>query len=252
MRTALGLEFFKSRRRGLLLTTLMLVGFEAIWIYLAFRNPSANEIKIGWMELLYQVPALNSIIFPIVAAIIASRLSDVEHRGGTWKLLETIQHPRQLFYAKFLCGAWYLLLSTVLLIGCMLVWGKLFGYAGTPDIKKFTLFFLFQLVGALEIFAVQLTLSALIRNQMISLCIGCGGAFMGLLLMFVPLKFLQYLLPWGHASLLYLVYMVHWEPDTRILELAYLQVNWMAFILTMGAMLLWCFAGGRLLARKEV
>lgn len=252
MRTALRLEFFKSRRRGVLLTALLLVGFEAAWIYLAFRNPSANEIEIGWMELMYQVPALNSIIFPIAAAIIASRLSDVEHKGGTWRLLETIQRPEQLFYAKLLCGAWYLLLSTVLLTGCMLVCGTLLGYAGAPDIGKFELFLLFQFAAALEILAVQLTLSALIRNQMIPLCIGCGGAFIGLLLMFVPLKFMQYLLPWGHASLLYLVYMVHWDRDTRVMELAYLPINWSAFMLTVGAMLVWSFVGGRLLARKEV
>ncbi|MBS5144593.1 MAG: ABC transporter permease [Butyricicoccus pullicaecorum] len=252
MMTALRLEFLKSRRRGLMLTTLMLVGFEVLWIYMAFRNPSANEIQIGWMELLYQVPALNSIIFPVTAAVIASRLSDVEHRGETWKMLETMQRAECLFHAKFLCGAWYLLLSTALLTGCMLVCGKVLGYAGEPDIEKFVLFFIFQLFGALEIFAVQLTLSVLVRNQMISLCIGCGGAFIGLLLMFVPLKFLQYLLPWGHASLLYLVYMVHWDPDMRILELAYLQINWIAFALTVGAVLLWNFTGGRLLARKEV
>lgn len=252
MMTALQLEFFKSRRRGLMLTTLLLVGFEVLWIYMAFRNPSANEIQIGWKELLYQVPALNSIIFPVVAAVIASRLADVEHKGETWKLLETIQRAECLFHAKFLCGAWYLLCSTAFLTGCMLVCGKVLGFAGEPDIGKFVLFFIFQLFSALEIFAVQLTLSVLVRNQMISLCIGCGGAFIGLLLLFVPLRFLQYLLPWGHASLLYLVYMVNWDPDMRILELAYLRVNWTAFALTVGAVLLWNLVGGRLLARKEV
>ena len=252
MRTALRLEFLKNKRRGLMLTTLLLVGFEVLWIYMAFRNPSANEIQIGWMELLYQVPALNSIILPVTAAVIASRLADVEHKGETWKLLKTIQRTECLFHAKFLCGTWYLLLSIVLLTGCMLVCGKVLGYAGEPNLGKFLLFFVFQLFVALEIFAVQLTLSVLVRNQMIALCIGCGGAFIGLLLLFVPLKLLQYLLPWGHASLLYLVYMVNWQPDTRILELAYLRVNWLAFALTVGAVLLWNFVGGRLLARKEV
>lgn len=252
MRIALRLEFFKTRRRGLLLTTMMFTGFEVVWIYLAFRNPSANEIQIGWMQLLYQVPAINSTIFPVLTAIIASRLSDVEHKGGTWKLLETIQRPEQIFYAKILCGAWHLLLSIVLLIGCMLVCGKLLGYAGAPDIGKFTLFFFFQFAAALEILAVQLTLSARIQNQMISLSIGCGGAFVGLLLLFVPLKLLQYVLPWGHASLLYLVYMVYWDPGTRIMELAYLPINWAAFLMTVGAICLWSFAGGRLLAGKEV
>ncbi len=252
MRTALRLEFFKGKRRGLLLTTLMMVGFEIVWIYMAFRNPSQNELKIGWMELLYQVPALNSIVFPITAAIIASRLADIEHKGGTWKLLETVQRPQTLFYAKFLCGGWYLLLSVAMLTGSMLICGYKLGYAGAPDKVKFLLFFLFQLVSGLEIFAAQLMLSALIHNQMISLSIGCGGAFIGLLLMFVPLKPLQYGLPWGHASLLYLVRMVHWDAKTRILELAYLEVNWAGFALTVGAILLWIAIGGRMLARKEV
>ncbi len=252
MRTALRMEFLKNRHRGLFLTTLMMIAFECAWIYLAFRNPSAQELRIGWMELLYQVPALNSIVFPITAAIIASRLADVEHKGSAWKLLETVQRPQTLFYAKFLCGGWYLVLSVAWLTGSMLFCGYKLGYMGTPDLTKFALFFVFQLAVALEIFVFQLLLSIYIPNQMISLSIGCGGSFLGLLLMFVPIKILQYGLPWGHASLLYLVYMVYWDAETRILELAYLDINWVGFALTACAIVIWLMIGGRMLERKEV
>ncbi len=170
--TAFRLEFYKSRRRGLLLTVLLIVGFEALWIYYAWRDPSLNEIEIGWMDLLYQLPT-----------------------------------PKRLFFAKFLCGAVYLLLALVLLVGAMLLCGHVLNFAGTPPIQKFVLFFLFQLVAVLEIFAVQLLLSTQIRNQMIPLCLGCGGSFIGLMLLFVPVKPLQLLLPWGHTSLLFLVSM---------------------------------------------
>lgn len=252
MRTAFRLEFYKSRRRGLLLTMLLMVGFEALWMYYAWHDPSLNEIQIGWMDLLYQLPSLNSIIFPILAAILASRLADLEHKGGTWKLLETAELPKQLFYAKFLCGAVYLLLAMVLLVAGMLFCGHTLGFAGQPPREKFVLFFCFQLTAALEIFAVQLILSTQIRNQMIPLCLGCGGSFVGLMLLFVPVKLLQLLLPWGHASLLFLVYMADWDPDTRILQLAYTEVPWAGFALTLGCLLLWVWLGGRLLDRKEV
>lgn len=250
--TAFRLEFYKSRRRGLLLTVLLIVGFEALWIYYAWRDPSLNEIEIGWMDLLYQLPSLNSIMFPILAAILASRLADLEHKGSTWKLLETIEPPKRLFFAKFLCGAVYLLLALVLLVGAMLLCGHVLNFAGTPPIQKFVLFFLFQLVAVLEIFAVQLLLSTQIRNQMIPLCLGCGGSFIGLMLLFVPVKPLQLLLPWGHTSLLFLVSMTDWDPDTRILQLAYTTVPWAGFALTLVCLLVWVWLGRRLLDRKEV
>lgn len=252
MRTAFQLEFYKSRRRGLLPTVLLIVGLEVLWMYYAWHDPSPNEIEIGWIDLLYQMPSLNSIIFPVLAAILASRIADLEHKGGTWKLLETVEPPKQLFYAKFLCGAVYLLLATVLLTVCMLLCGHVLGFAGVPATEKFTLFFLFQLVASLEIFAVQLLLSTQIRNQMIPLCLGCGGSFIGLMLLFVPVKFLQFLLPWGHTSLLFLVYMTDWDPGTRILKLAYTPVPWAGFMITVGCLMVWVWLGGRLLDRKEV
>ena len=252
MRTAFHLEFYKSRRRGLLFTVLLIVGFEALWMYYAWHDPSPNEIEIGWMDLLYQLPSLNSIIFPILAAILASRLADLEHKGSTWKLLETVEPPKRLFYAKFLCGAVYLLVAMVLLVAGMLFCGYKLGFAGQPPMEKIVLFFLFQLVTALEIFGVQLLFSTQIRNQMIPLCLGCGGSFIGLMLLFVPVKFLQILLPWGHTSLLFLVCMTDWNPDTRILQLAYTAVPWAGFVLALGCMVVWVWMGGQLLNRKEV
>lgn len=252
MISAVRLEFFKSKRRGLLLTVLAIFGFEISWMLMAFRNPTVEEIQQGWMDLLYQMPTLNTIFFPIAAAIIASRLADLEHKGETWKLLETIQKASTIFIAKFLCGAWYILLSILLEIGSMLICGKLLAYAGEPALEKYALFLLFQLVTTLEIFALQLILSSLIRNQMIPLCIGCGGCFIGLFLLFVPLKVAQYLLPWGHSSLLYTVYLAYWNPDSRTMLLAYNPINWVAFVVTICELLVLLRTGCKLFDQKEV
>ena len=249
---AVRLEFFKSRRRGLLLTVLALFGFEIAWMFMAFRNPTAQEIQQGWKGLLYQMPTLNTIFFPIAAAIVASRLADLEHKGETWKLLETIQDAKDIFMGKFLCGAWYVLLSIILETGAMLLCGKLLAYDGSPDLEKYMLFLVFQFVTALEIFALQLILSSLIRNQMIPLCIGCGGCFIGLLLLFVPLKAAQYILPWGHSSLLYIVYLVYWNADQRTMLLAYNPIHWAAFVVAICELVVFLWIGCKLFHQKEV
>lgn len=101
MRVALRLEFYKNKHRGLLLTVFALVVVEIAWMYIAFRNPTAQQLKIGWMDMLYELPSLNSIIFPLIAAIIASRLADVEHKGDTWKLLGTVQKTKSRGNPKF-------------------------------------------------------------------------------------------------------------------------------------------------------
>lgn len=252
MISAIRLEFFKTKRKKIWLTLLAFVGLELAWIYVAFRNPSASEIEIGWMELLYQVPSLNSILFPVLAAVMASRLADLEHKGDTWKLLGTMQSPRMLFLSKFICGGWYMLVSIFFITISMLIFGYIFHYEGTPAFDKYFIFFLFQLFIALEILAVQLILSSYIRNQMIPFCIGCGGAFLGLLLLFVPIKILQYLLPWGHASLLFLVYLVDWNPDSRIMKLAYVPIDFIAIVIVIAELVLLLILGSSLLNKREV
>lgn len=252
MRAALRLEFYKNKHRGLLLTVFALVVVEIAWMYIAFRNPTAQQLKIGWMDMLYELPSLNSIIFPLIAAIIASRLADVEHKGDTWKLLGTVQKTKSLFIAKFLCGAWYLFLCIAFLTIAMLTCGLILHYDGQPNLQKYLLFFAFQMLIALEILAFQLSLSLLIRNQMISLCIGCGGSFVGLFLLFVPFKPAQYLLPWGHASLLFLVYMVSWDPENRLLELAYCPINWFGLAVAILELFIFIWAGRVLLSKREV
>ena len=134
----------------------------------------------------------------------------------------------------------------------MLLCGKILGYAGSPDLEKYALFLLFQLVNTLEIFALQLILSSMLRNQMIPLCVGCGGCFIGLILMFGPLKIAQYILPWGHSSLLYVVYLVDWDPDLRTMQLAYNPVNWTAFAVVVCELFVLLWVGCKLFARREV
>ena len=145
-----------------------------------------------------------------------------------------------------------MLVSIFFITISMLIFGYGFHYEGTPAFDKYFIFFLFQLFIALEILAVQLILSSYIRNRMIPFCIGCGGAFLGLLLLFVPVKILQYLLPWGHASLLFLVYLVDWNPDSRIMKLAYVPIDFIAIVIVIAELVLLLIPGSSLLNKREV
>lgn len=85
---ALAMEFHKTRRRKVWLIVAALILVQIIWILWVFRRTNAHAPENGWMLSLYQFPLLNSIIMPVIAAVVASRLCDVEHKGQTFKLLK--------------------------------------------------------------------------------------------------------------------------------------------------------------------
>lgn len=251
--TALRLEFFKTKRRGLWMIVGALILCEMAWLLWAFRNPDAEDLRLGWMLLLYNIPLLNGIIFPLIAAVLASRLADLEHKSCSLKLLETVQSPRALFTAKYLCGATYVLAVNLIESAVLLGMGAFYGFEGPAPLWAYGLYFLFGLVCGLEILALQLSLSLCIKNQMVSLCIGCGGSFSGLLLMFLPqLPLLRALIPWGHIGALMFVGLRDWNPETRIMNLYYMPIDWPVFALTIAYLVIIFAIGRHAFARKEV
>ncbi len=66
------------------------------------------------MLLLYDLAMVDAIIMPISVATIASRNCELEHKGTTLKLLETMASPGALYGAKLAWGA--LVLAALLLV----------------------------------------------------------------------------------------------------------------------------------------
>ena len=86
----LQLEFYKMKRRKVWLTMFALLSVQLLWGMWALRNPKDWELKSGWMALLYFLSLLNGIMVPAMMSVLASRLADIEHKGNSYKQLETL------------------------------------------------------------------------------------------------------------------------------------------------------------------
>ena len=87
----------------------------------------ADELANAYSALLFALPVLNAILMPIVMALIASRLWDMEVKGSTTKLLYTLQSRRSLFAGKALLGTGEVLLMVTLEMAVSILLGRVQG-----------------------------------------------------------------------------------------------------------------------------
>ena len=75
---------------------------ELFWLLWSFKSGRSSED--GWFDILYNIPVLDAVICPILAAVTAGHNADLEHKGDTCKLLYTMQTKSSLFNAKAVFG----------------------------------------------------------------------------------------------------------------------------------------------------
>lgn len=247
---ALTVEFRKIRRRRVWAIVAALIFVQMLWSLRGIQRMDAHDLFQGWLFFLYQLPLLNSIIMPVIAAVVASRLCDIEHKGQTLKLLNTVMPARRLFNAKFLCGALHMLATVLLQLLVIVAVGKVAGFEGNPPYDKLLYYLLFTTSVNLTILLLQQVLSLMFKNQMIPLTVGIMGSFAGLFIMFFPQSLERFLL-WGYYGVLMFVGM-DWDRAARITEFHYVPVDWGGFI-ALTIMFFGIYIIGRtLFVRKEM
>ncbi|WP_347487867.1 ABC transporter permease [Desulfoscipio sp. XC116] len=247
---ALAMEFQKIRRRRVWLIVAALIFVQILWSLWDIQGMDAHDLSQGWMYFLYQFPLLNSIMMPVVAAVVASRLCDIEHKGQTFKLLNTVMPAQRLFAAKFLCGALYMLTAVVLQLVFMVAVGYATGFDGNPPSDKLLYYLLFTTAVNLTILLLQQMLSLLFANQMAPLSVGLIGGFAGLFILFFPQSLERFLL-WGYYGVLMSVRM-DWDKTTRIVDFYYVSIDWPGFITLAVAFCAIYMIGRTLFMRKEM
>ena len=99
------------------------------------------------MLLLYNLALIDAIILPLSVAVLASRSCELEHKGGTWKLLETMANPGKLYAAKLVWGALVLAALLVVRTGIFAAMGMALHFPGTVPWVRFGVFTLISWGG---------------------------------------------------------------------------------------------------------
>lgn len=209
---SLSIELRKTKCHGMWLVMVALLAVQCLWFL--YAEGKHKDLTQGWLILLYNFPLLNSIMVPTFIAVMASRLIDIEHKGSSWKLLETIQSKFTIYFGKVIYGVCYLLCFSATQLVMMLFLGFSFGYYGSPDVWAFALYFVQTFTISFILFLLQMVIAILFSNQAVSLCVGICGSMAGLFLMFMPWSLAKNIIPWGHFGASMFVGM-DWNEATR-------------------------------------
>lgn len=214
----------------------LLIALLAITYFSTVGNGNLDRIREqGWMALFYNQPLENAMFLPVILALLASSHMDLEHTGNMWKHLYTFVTPQKLFFTKVLYGSLQILIYCVLQIIVFLLIGIQSKFPGTPAFTDILYYFVNTLLVSFVLYLLHVTLSFVVKNQALSLCIGLAGSFYGLFTLFLP-KGIAQLLPWGlYGSGLFIG--LDYDRNTRIST--YYHTGYSASILCIG--ILWLF-----------
>ena len=246
----LKLECFKCRRRHIVLVCAAVLGVELFWFGAFLTRQDAEDLAWGWMLLLYNLALIDAIILPLSVAVLASRSCELEHKGTTLKLLETMATPGTLYTAKFSWGALVLVALLIVRWALFMGVGILWQFPGEVPWGRFGIFTLISWAVSMMVYALQQGLSLRFANQAVPLICGIFGSFAGLLSLLFPVG-IQRVIPWGYYGLMSLAGM-HWDEATRFTAFYWRVPE----PLDVGLLLLWGAAflvvGRTLFVRKEV
>lgn len=246
---ALSMEFYKIRRRRVGLTVLAVIIIQFMYGLWQMNYKDAHQLSQGWMECFYKFSTINCIFMPMLSSVIASRLSDIEHKGNTLKLLKVIMPSKELFKAKFLCCGFYMLIATLLQVGIMIFIGKLRGITELFPVGYFFYYALFTLIINLTLVLLQLILSLQFKNQVIAFAVAITGIFLGLYSLFFE-NAGKYVL-WSYYAILSPSKM-NWDKSTRMVNFYWSGIPLKEFLILILVAVLLYIIGKKLFIRKEL
>ena len=250
MGKALHAELQKARRRHDLLICLAVPVVVYLWAGAAAPT-GADELANAYSALLFALPVLNAILMPIVMALIASRLWDMEVKGSTTKLLYTLQSRRSLFAGKALLGTGEVLLMVTLDMAVSILLGRVQGYTEAFPAEPFVYTGICTLAVDVMLFFSELLLMLIFDNPLPALCVGIVGALIGLFSAFMP-PLVSYFVPWGYFVPLSCYEVSYWDQATHTVTYGLRPYSWglLAFTVVLAAALF--AAAWRMMRDKEV
>ncbi|MBQ9661953.1 MAG: ABC transporter permease [Oscillospiraceae bacterium] len=232
------LEFQKAKRKCTWLLFLALLGINLAYMFWSMKRADAGTLPFAWEQTLFCVPLVNTLFLSVVIAVLSSRTMDMEHKAGTWNLLQTLQSRPSIFLGKTLYGFVWVLLFGVLQGISILGIGKCLGFRGTMPIPKVLAVVCGEIVSGMLVYQIGCLLALLFSSQFAALSINLGGTLAGLFLMFVtdlPVT------PWSLLVALRVVDMNYQEGDASASYewFAAPTSSWIIAFLLFAAALIW-------------
>ena len=179
MLQALHAEWQKARRRHDLV--LCLTFAVILYLWLGSTAPTGqDELANAYSALFFGAPIINTILLPVLMAVLASRLWDVEVKGYTAKLLYTLQSRRSLFFGKAVFGLGEIVLMVALEAAVLLLLGHTQGYTEAFPAGQFAYLNLCTLTVCTMLYFSELLLALWFSNPLPAVCVGIIGALLGL------------------------------------------------------------------------
>jgi len=243
-------ELQKAHRRHDLALCLLLPGILVLWVG-GLSPASPEELANGYSALFYSIPVIEAILLPLMMAVLASRLWDMEVKGNTTKLLYTLQSHRSLFAGKAVFGVLEVLLTIVLELSCIPVLGWVHGYTEAFPRAQFVYLFFCTLAVDLMLFFGEFLLMLWCNNPLPALCVGIVGALVGLFSAFMP-PLVSYFVPFGYYIPLGAYEVANWDQTSHLVTYGTRAYNWglLAFTVLLGAALF--YAAWRKVQTEEV
>ncbi len=246
-------EFMKTRRRYVFMTAWAILAAFLAWIYP--RHQSADLLRLGWMENLYELPLVNAIFMPLLSIIVSSRLCDIEHKGYMLKQLAVTEKRGKIYDAKLIYGLAIMMSCVMISWGMTIAFGYHVGYQGGVPIKLYLFYLLFTAVPTISVYLFQYTLSLCFKNQAIPFFVGAMGTFLGTFSMFLPqFPWLRRSLIWGYYGALSFVGLFGWTKENRY-QYAHFDVigiDWLSFIILVFVCVGMYLIGREIFKRKEL
>ena len=192
-------EFQKLRRRHLWLIFAADLFVTFLWVLYVFHDLNLDRINETTGMLGTNLLLSNTILTPLLLAVTASRMCDIEQAGNTYTWIFTMQLPETFLASKLMAGGIHLLIFDL----HQTIFYVALNQTYTPGWNFHYLeFFITVFPVHLFLFLLQLLLSLRFENQLLPLFISIGGTFIGLFSWFLNQIPLRYIQPWGYFAVL--------------------------------------------------
>ncbi len=204
-------EFKKQKGQHSFFLFLLVFAFTVLWLLWCLDDLDFSRFNDVTGLLMTNLLLMNTILLPLVLAVFASRLADVERLGNTYKWLCTMESSACIYRCKAVVGTVYLSVFALAQAALFALTGNFF----VPGFSiRYVQYFVTLLAVYEAVFLFQLNLSFASSSQLLPLFVSVGATFTGIFSWFLNQYPLRYLIPWGYFAALCNVGM-YYQEDIR-------------------------------------